>query len=38
MRSLLADMLPNIALKCAPVLLALSGCGDETVTERLGNR
>ena len=34
MRSLLVDMLPNIALKCAPVLvLALSGCGDETVTE-----
>ena len=34
MRSLLGDMLPNIALKCAPVLvLALSGCGDETVAE-----
>ena len=30
MRSLLGDMLPNIALKCAPVLvLALSGCVDE---------
>ena len=34
MRSLLGDMLPNIALKCAMVLsLASSGCGDEGVAD-----